>query len=54
MSSVEADLNELVSEAVSRMGQNGQNDKTVKVDLRDIPMHMIKTEELPGIILKLI
>jgi putative PEP-CTERM system histidine kinase len=47
---MEADLNELVSEAVSRMGQNGQNDKTVKVDLRDIPRVLVDREQIEKVV----
>jgi len=46
----EADLNELVSEAVSRMGQNGQNDKTVKVDLRDIPRVLVDRGQIEKVV----
>lgn len=46
----EANLNELVSEAVSRMGQNGQNDKTVKVDLRDIPKVLVDRGQIEKVV----
>lgn len=49
-----ANLNELVSEVVSRMGQDGLNSKRVKVDLRNIPKVLVDPEQIEKVIVNLL
>ena len=46
----ETGLNELISETVKRLSQNGLKTKTIKVDLRDIPRVVIDRDQIEKVI----
>lgn len=51
---VKADLNQLVSEVVSRVGQNDTKNKTVRVDFENIPKVFFDPEQMEKVVVNLL